>query len=268
MIIFPNAKINLGLNILNRRDDGYHNIETVLYPVKVKDALEIIESDQLLFSSSGLPIPGSAAENLCLKAWNLIARDLDVPKVHIHLHKQIPIGAGLGGGSADAAFCIRLLNEKFRLGLSIELMEDYSRQLGSDCAFFIKNQPVLATGKGDEFQPVHINLDQYFIVLAMPPVHVSTANADRGVRPVPEGADSLVDLESRPVEEWRDFLENGFEDAVFESYPVIKDLKDTLYQEGALYASMSGSGASVYGIFKNEIKLPELEQGNVVFYGV
>lgn len=267
MIIFPNAKINLGLKILNRRNDGYHNIETILYPIKLKDALEIIESDQVVFTSSGLQIPGSASENLCLKAWHMIAKDIELPKVHIHLHKQIPIGAGLGGGSADAACCIRLLNEKFRLNLSIHDMEDYSRRLGSDCAFFIQNKPVLATGRGDKMESSNINLDQYFIVMAMPGVHVSTAEAYREVIPN-AGGHSLNSLTNRPLEEWRDCLTNDFEDAVFKRYPVVKELKETFYNEGALYASMSGSGASVYAIFRDEICLPELEHTNTVFYGI
>lgn len=267
MIIFPNAKINLGLNIISRRDDGYHNIETILYPVKIKEALEIVEADELLFTSSGIHIPGSLNDNLCLRAWHLISKNVNLPKVHIHLHKQIPVGAGLGGGSADGAFCIRLLNEKFNLEFTASQMEDYARQLGSDCAFFIKNQPALASGKGDEFEPINLNLDKYFLVLVMPPVHVSTAEAYGRIK-TDSKATSLAGLEVLPMEGWRDFLKNDFECPVFESHPVIKNVKDALYEAGALYASMSGSGASVYGIFKNEIKLPLLENNNVVFYGI
>lgn len=267
MIIFPNAKINLGLNIISRREDGYHNIETVIYPVKIKDALEIVEAEELLFTSSGIHIPGNPSDNLCLRAWQLISKDVDLPKVHIHLHKQIPVGAGLGGGSADGAFCIRLLNEKFNLAFSASQMEEYARQLGSDCAFFIKNQPALATGKGDVLEAVNLSLDKYFLVLVMPSVHVSTAEAYRGINSDLK-ATSLAGLEGLPIEGWRDFLKNDFEETVFEIHPVIKNIKDVLYEAGALYASMSGSGASVYGIFKNEIKLPHLENQNVVFYGI
>ena len=267
MIIFPNAKINLGLNVINRRDDGYHNIETILYPVKIQDALEIIEADKLLFTSSGISIPGNPKENLCLKAWHLMSEDIDLPKVHIHLHKQIPVGAGLGGGSADGAFCIRLLNEKFNLTLSVSRMEDYARRLGSDCAFFIKNEPVVAWGKGDEFETVNLNLDKYFVVLVMPSVHVNTAEAYRGIQPHGSGF-VLKDLENLPVEDWKDVLMNDFEIPIFQNHPMIRDVKDSLYEAGALYASMSGSGASVYGIFKNQIRVPHLENNNSVFYGI
>lgn len=267
MIIFPNAKINLGLNIINRRDDGYHNLETILYPVKIKEALEIVEADELLFTTTGIKIPGISEENLCLKAWNLISKDVGLPKVYIHLHKQIPVGAGLGGGSADAAFCIRLLNEKFNLGFSVSRMQDYARQLGADCAFFIENRPILASGKGDVFENISLNLEQYFLVLVMPPVHVSTAMAYGNVKTRSSNFD-LQRLGNLPVEKWKDFLVNDFEYSVFQTFPLIKDIKEYLYQAGAVYASMSGSGASVYGIFKEKTVLKELEQDNLLFYDI
>jgi len=267
MIVFPNAKINIGLNIINRRTDGYHNLETIFYPVQIKDALEVIESDSLTFESSGIEIPGHANENLCLKAWHLLSDDFDIPQVGIHLHKGIPIGAGLGGGSADAAFFIKLMNEKFELGLTTEQMEDYARRLGADCAFFIRNNPVFAFGKGDEFEQLNFSLDGYFIVLVMPPVHVSTGEAYRGVRPAkPEK--SLKELISLPVSDWKYHVKNDFETSIFKNHPSIRGVKSALYEAGALYSSMSGSGASVYGIFKGEVKLDDLEKGNEVFYNV
>lgn len=266
MIIFPNAKINLGLNIINRRDDGFHNIETVFYPVKIKDALEIVEAEQFLFSSTGIP-SGNPEENLCVKAWNLIAEDYQIPSAHIHLHKQIPVGAGLGGGSADAAFCLRLLNEKFQLGMSVSQMQDYARKLGSDCAFFIENKPVFASGKGDQFQEIPLNLDKYYLVLAMPPVHVNTAEAYLGIKPHRSDF-SLAGLADLPLEEWRQRVKNDFEDTIFNKYPLIEKLKESFYDAGALYASMSGSGASVYGIFEKEVRMPELEQNNILYYGI
>ena len=266
MIIFPNAKINLGLKIINRRNDGYHNIATIFYPVKIKDALEIVEADELTFTSSGIPIPGDPLQNLCMKAWQLLSKDHSIPKVHIHLHKQIPVGAGLGGGSADAAFCIRLLNEKFNLQLDTTAMEDYARQLGSDCAFFIKNKPVIALGKGDEFESIELNLDKYFLVLVMPPVHVSTVDAYSGVQP--SGAGHLPDLLSLQPEQWRTVLQNDFEEPVFRKYPQISEIKKALYESGALYASMSGSGASVYAVFGKEVSLRDLERNNLVFYDI
>ncbi|NEU08095.1 4-(cytidine 5'-diphospho)-2-C-methyl-D-erythritol kinase [Flavihumibacter sp. R14] len=266
MIIFPNAKINLGLKIVGRRDDGYHNISTVFYPVNIKDALEVVEADKLTFTSTGIPIPGDPAENLCLKAWHLLSKDFHLPKVHIHLHKQIPVGAGLGGGSADAAFCIRLLNEKFKMKLTTVAMENYARSLGADCAFFIKNKTVVARGKGDEFSSIELNLDKYFKVLVMPPFHVQTGEAYRGIQP--SGVELTPDLLRLPPEKWRNVLVNDFEKPVFEMFPQIEKIKEALYGSGALYASMSGSGASVYGLFSAEVKLSDLEEDNLVFYGI
>lgn len=267
MILFPNAKINIGLNIINRREDGYHNLETVMYPIALKDAIELVEAKELKFSCSGINIPGDIEENLCLKVYMLMAMDHKLPAVHIHLHKHIPIGAGLGGGSADASFLIKLINNKFELNLSNQNMEDYASEIGSDCAFFIKNTPVFAYEKGNKFKKVDLDLSKYYIVLVMPPIHVSTADAYRGVniRSVSTRLTELIEL--RP-EDWKLNIRNDFEDTVFPKFPKIAELKSTLYSAGAVYASMSGSGASVYGIFSREVHLPELEKDNQVFYGV
>ncbi len=267
MLTFPNAKINIGLNIISRRSDGYHNLETVFYPVKIKDALEVIEADELSFEASGIEIPGYANENLCLKAYHLLKKDFDIPPVKIHLHKQIPIGAGLGGGSADAASFIRLMNDKFSLGLDDVAMENYARQLGADCAFFIQNMPVFAFGKGDEFSNIDLDLSAYYLVLVMPPVHVSTGEAYRGVKPGPPKS-SLKEQILIPIENWKAEIKNDFEESIFKNHSSIRGVKAALYEAGALYASMSGSGASVYGIFTPETKLPHLEKGNLVFYNV
>ena len=185
MIEFSNAKINIGLNIISRRPDGYHDLETVFYPIKINDVLEVIESDKLSFESSGLEIPGRLEDNLCIRGYHLLKKDHDVPPVKIHLHKNIPIGAGLGGGSSNAAFFIKLMNANFELGLSPDQMEDYARQLGADCAFFIRNRPVFAFDRGDEFEDIKLDLSAYKIVLVMPDEHVSTAEAYRGVKPAP-----------------------------------------------------------------------------------
>lgn len=267
MIAFPNAKINIGLNVTARRPDGYHNIETVFYPVKIHDVLELVEADELSFQSSGLEIPGFADENLCLKAYEMLKKDFNLPLIRIHLHKAIPIGAGLGGGSADAAFFIRLLNDKFQLGLNIQKMEEYARRLGADCAFFLHNRPVYAYDKGDRFREVDLNLDAYFKVLVMPDVHVSTGEAYRGVKPMPSDK-SLVDLIKLPVEEWKFHLKNDFEESVLRNHPEIRGVKAALYDAGAIYASMSGSGASVYGIFSGKITIPHLETENKVLYDI
>ncbi|WDF54118.1 4-(cytidine 5'-diphospho)-2-C-methyl-D-erythritol kinase [Mucilaginibacter sp. KACC 22063] len=267
MIVFPNAKINIGLNITAKRPDGYHNLETVFYPVKINDALEAIAAPQLSFTSSGINIPGEPEKNLCIKAYELIKNDYDLAPLKIHLHKHIPIGAGLGGGSADAAFFIKLINEQFSLGLSVEAMQNYARQLGADCAFFIENKPVYAFDKGDQFLPVELDLSNYVIVLVMPPVHVSTAEAYAGVKPEPAEHD-LQALIKLPVADWKDAIKNDFEISVFEKYPQIAAVKKALYDAGALYASMSGSGASVFGIFGTPPLLTHLEKDNQVFYNV
>lgn len=251
MINFPHAKINLGLNVTSRRPDGYHNIETIFYPIKLNDVLEVIEVGELGFESAGLDIPGRVEDNLCIKGYHLLKKDFDLPPVKIFLYKHIPIGAGLGGGSADAAFFIRLINQKFGLGLSDDQMIAYARQLGADCAFFIKGEPVFAHGKGDEFEDITLDLSQYTIALVMPPVHVSTAEAYRGVRPA-SAERSLKDLISLPVAEWRSYVKNDFEESVFKNHPEIRGVKAALYEAGALYASMSGSGSSVFGIFSKK----------------
>ena len=265
MIAFPNAKINIGLNIINRRADGYHNLETVFFPVMIKDVLEIIESDKLSFESSGLEIPGRAEDNLCIKGYHLLKNDFNIPPVKIHLHKHIPIGAGLGGGSADAAFLIRLLDEQFNLGLTVDQMITYARQLGADCAFFIQNKPVFAFDRGDEFEAVKLDLSKYKIVVVMPPVHVSTAEAYSGVNPAPV-RHSLMELIAEPVTKWKNVIKNDFETPVFKNHPVTRGVKASLYEAGALYASMSGSGASVFGIFDSTPDLSELGKSNQVFY--
>lgn len=267
MIAFPNAKINIGLNVTSRRPDGYHNLETVFYPIKISDALEIIRAGEMGFEASGLGIPGRTEDNLCLKGYDLLRQDFDLPPVHLHLHKHIPIGAGLGGGSSDAAFFIKLMNKEFSLGLSNEQMRNYARQLGADCAFFIEGKPVYAFGKGDEFEDVELDLSAYHLALVMPPAHVSTAEAYRGVKPRPADR-PLKELITLPVAEWKHFIRNDFEESVFKNHAVIRGVKSALYEAGALYACMSGSGASVFGIFETPPDLSALENDNQVFYNV
>lgn len=267
MIVFPNAKINIGLNVVNKRTDGYHNLESVFYPIKIYDALEVVLSDALRFTSSGNLIPGNPTDNLCLKAYRLIKKEHDLPPVNIHLHKNIPIGAGLGGGSADAGFFIKLLNEVCGIGLSIETMQNYARKLGADCAFFIDNKPVFAFEKGDQFEEINLDISDYCLVLVMPPVHVSTAEAYSGV----QAEISQHDLKSAlklPVAQWKDFIKNDFEVSVFQHHPEILSIKEALYQQGAIYAVMSGSGAAVFGIFSKKPGLRELEKANQVFFDV
>lgn len=267
MICFPNAKINLGLTITDRRADGYHNLESVIYPIRLHDALELVESDELSFTSSGLAIPGNTDSNLCVKAYHLLAADYSLPPVHIHLHKHVPIGAGLGGGSADAAFFLKLMNDKFELGLSVAQLETYAGLTGADCPFFIKNKPAFATGIGDQLQEISLDLSAYYLVLVTPDVHISTAEAYRGVKPATP-IYSLLESIQKPVSVWKNFIVNDFEKHVFEAYPQIRALKSSLYEAGAMYATMTGSGSSVVGIFEKPLVLPALEQEAQVYYGV
>ncbi len=265
MIVFPNAKINLGLHIVAKRPDGFHNIESCFYPVNWTDILEIISAGSFSFTSSGIPIPGDPAGNLCVKAYQAIKKDMDLSPVQMHLHKVVPIGAGLGGGSADGAFTIRLLNTNFNLGLSAVQMEDYARTLGSDCAFFIRNKPVFCYGKGDQFSEIQVNLSGYFIVLVNPQIHVGTAEAYAGITPM-QPATSLQEILQGSVASWRGKLINDFEKTVCSKYPAIAAVKDELYQKGALYASMTGSGSTVYGIFEQEQEITSVFPENYLIW--
>jgi len=267
MLAFANAKINLGLNLTEKRNDGYHNLETVFYPIKLNDVVEIIDADETSCIIKGIDIPGSAEDNICLKAFKSLQSDFNLPHQQIILLKNIPVGAGLGGGSADAAFLIKLVNDKFNLGLSIDKMQDYARVLGADCAFFIENKPTFAFGKGDEFKEIKIDLSNYYMVLVKPPIHVSTAEAYSKVN-VKQPQTILKELINLPLSEWKANIVNDFETSVFEKYPEIDEIKTKLYAAGATFALMSGSGSSVFAIFEKEVNLPELEEDNLVFYNV
>ncbi|TDQ07032.1 4-(cytidine 5'-diphospho)-2-C-methyl-D-erythritol kinase [Pedobacter metabolipauper] len=267
MLAFANAKINLGLNVIEKRTDGYHNLETVFYPVKLYDVIEITDAPQTRCFIKGIDIPGGTTDNICLKAYQLLKNDFDLPPQQITLLKNIPVGAGLGGGSSDAAFLIKLLNTKFNLSLSDLQMEAYAGKLGADCPFFIRNKPVFATGIGDVFSPIEIELSNYYIVLVKPAVHVSTADAYHGIKPM-DAITSLKDLIHLPLKDWKSNLKNDFENTVFSKYPEIERVKNELYRSGALFAAMSGSGSCVFAVFDQDIKLPELEKNNKVFYNV
>ena len=260
MVVFPNCKINLGLHILNKREDGYHNIETVFYPVPLKDALEIIPSgntDAIQFTSSGLVISGDAATNLCSKAYHLLKKDYPIlPNVKMHLHKVIPMGAGLGGGSADAAFTLQLLDKLFKLNLSTPQLLEYSLQLGSDCPFFILNEPCVATGRGEIMEKIKLDLSAYQLMLVNPGIHVNTAEAFGllASQKIDDSSVSLKNIITKPVNTWQHFLTNHFETVLVNKYPLIKEIKETLYNMGASYAAMSGSGSTVYGLFEKRAR--------------
>jgi 4-diphosphocytidyl-2-C-methyl-D-erythritol kinase len=262
VIVFPNCKINLGLNIIRKRSDGFHDIETIFYPLAIHDALEIIQTAleeniqssifNIQFSTSGLIVDGKAEDNLCPRAWQLLKKDFpELPSVKMHLHKTIPYGAGLGGGSADAAFTLTLLNRNFNLQLSTEKLLGYALQLGSDCPFFIINKPCFATGRGESLEPIALNLSAYTFVIVNPGIHVNTAEAFSLVTPALPSI-SVKQIIQQPVETWRGELKNDFEEAIFSKYPEIKNIKEELYKAGAVYASMSGSGSTVYGIFEKD----------------
>jgi 4-diphosphocytidyl-2-C-methyl-D-erythritol kinase len=249
VITFPNCKINLGLNITNKRSDGYHDLETVFYPIGLKDAIEVIEKEDFKFSTSGLAIEGDHQNNLCNKAYHLLKKDLpQLPALHLHLHKAIPMGAGLGGGSADGAFTLKLLNKKFGLSLSEKLLLEYALQLGSDCPFFIINKSCFAKGRGEVLEQIDIDLSAFKIVIVHPGIHISTAWAFSNIKPsIPKK--SIKEIIKQPIQTWKDELKNDFEDSVFLQHPEIKKIKTELYDAGAIYASMSGSGSALYGIF-------------------
>ncbi|RNC64615.1 4-(cytidine 5'-diphospho)-2-C-methyl-D-erythritol kinase [Proteiniphilum sp. X52] len=279
MICFPNAKINLGLHVVSRRKDGYHNLETIFYPVGLKDALEIIpavepgvkgaagvpqssastgstagerpSAAKYRFFQTGIPIEGSPENNLAVKALHLIATEKKLPEIDIHLLKKIPPGAGLGGGSSDAACMLRLLNEAFDLGYSKEELMLRAARLGADCPFFILNRPAFASGTGDELEPIEMDLSDYTLILVKPDIMVSTKEAYAMITPRKPDL-PLRDIIRKPPETWRELLKNDFELPVFKKFTEICRIKQQLYEMGAVYASMSGSGSSVFGLFEKE----------------
>lgn len=275
MIAFPNCKINLGLNILRKRTDGFHDIETVFYPLPIKDIVEIIHAESITnnspgtpktngksgvhFVPSGLEIPGEKELNLCIKAYHLLQKDFpDLPPIQLFLHKVIPIGAGLGGGSADGAFTLKLLNEKFQLKLKMEKLLDYALQLGSDCPFFILNRPCIATGRGEFLEVIQLDLSRYFFVLVNPGIFINTSWAFQQVTPSnPPG--KIAEIMAQPIAAWSSRLNNAFEMPVFSEYPQLAEIKKRLYDSGAIYSSLSGSGSCIYGIFESEPEIDSLK---------
>lgn len=259
MIVYPNAKINIGLNVVEKRPDGYHNLETVFYPIALQDALEIKEIVENVppcgyrLKVMGTVLDGSPDDNLVIRAYKLLRDDYHLPPVSIGLYKHVPTGAGLGGGSSDAAYTIKTLNERFSLGMTVEKMEEYCAQLGADCAFFVQNKPVFATGIGNIFQPIEMDLKNKHLVLVKPDIFVSTKDAYAKVN-VHHPEKSLPEILSQPIETWKDTVVNDFEASVFPKYPEIAAIKDLMYDLGAIYASMSGSGSSVFGIFNAPVE--------------
>lgn len=252
MILFPNCKINLGLHVVQKRSDGYHDLETVFFPVPFRDILEIIPSTTFRFTSSGIPIPGDPSSNLCVKAYDLLKQQFpDLPPVHIHLHKIIPMGGGLGGGSSNGSFTLLALNQLFDLKLSQDALMDFALELGSDCPFFILNQPAYATGRGEKLEQITINLNGYYLALILPGIHVSTAQAFSGIIPKQPIISLKNCIASNPAA-WKNEVINDFETSVFPIHPTIAQIKSDLYAQGAVYASMTGTGSTVFGLFKEK----------------
>jgi 4-diphosphocytidyl-2-C-methyl-D-erythritol kinase len=270
MISFPNAKINIGLNIIRRRNDGYHDIETVFYPVNFCDILEILEnpsgSHMPLFHNTGLPIDVPLDKNLCVKAYRLLQKDYKIPEISIHLHKIIPYGAGLGGGSSDAVFTISLLNMLFSLGLSKEKIQNYALLLGSDCVFFTENKPVIARGRGELVENIDLRLAGFYIVIVKPQFGISTIEAYSEVIPH-YPVHNLSESIQTKIEKWPELIVNDFEKHLFEKYTKLPKIKEKLYEIGALYAAMSGSGSAIYGIFRDEPEITGLFPGSFVWKG-
>lgn len=250
MLYFSNAKINLGLNITSKRPDGYHNIETVFYPVKLKDAMEFIPAEHLSLTSTGIVVDCEMSQNLMVKAYQLLRQDLNLPSLAFHIHKTTPFGAGLGGGSANAAFTLIELNRFFQLELSEAQLLNYARKLGADCAFFIKNRAVFANGKGDVFKTLDLDLSAYSILLIHPGFGISTPEAYAQAKPQ-LAQKSIERIIGQDIATWKTELHNDFEHHLFQMHPVLAEIKSQLYQLGAIYASLSGSGSSMYGLFKH-----------------
>ena len=254
MIVFPKAKINLGLNILNLRTDGYHNLSTIFYTIGLQDVMEINPSGKISISFSGLPIKGDDSSNLCLKAFDLFKRDFNIAPISMHLHKVIPMGAGLGGGSSDGTATLLAMNEIYNLNISKQALVNYALELGSDCPFFVDDSPSYATGRGEELKSIDVDLTAYKFVLVCPQIHISTAeafgnlNSDRNQLSITKELDE-------PVSKWKYFLTNDFEAGAFLSHPRLKEIKAELYNQGAVYASMTGTGSAIFGLFSQDAEI-------------
>lgn len=269
MITFPNIKINLGLQVMHKREDGFHTIESVFYPIPFCDMLEVIEKNhipnKIELLTEGLRIAGNVHANLIVKAYHLLDSMYQLPPVQVCLYKKIPMGAGLGGGSSNGAFMLTLLNDKFNLNISHQTLKTLAAKLGSDCAFFIDNEPAYLFGKGHELNPCSISLKGKHLVLLAPPFHSNTQMAYAGVKPRGAFEGNLLSLLETPISQWKNLIRNDFEHSVFENFPVLQELKNKLYQIGAVYASMSGSGSAMYGIFEETPVIDESMNQMVIF---
>lgn len=255
MLFFPNAKINIGLNILNKRADGYHNIETIVVPIALKDSLEFIPSKNFKFTTSGYKLDIDSQNNICTKTYNILKEKYKLPILSFHLHKAIPAGAGLGGGSANAAFLLKAINKYFELSISNSELKNIAANLGSDCPFFIDNIPCIATSKGEILEPITLNLTNCKLIIIHPKIHINTAWAYKNSKQQNKKNNLKEIVKNEPLTNWKKYIVNDFEETVFNFYPEIKEIKNKLYENGAIYASMTGSGSAVYGIFEKDKKI-------------
>ncbi len=271
MIVFPKAKINLGLRVTGRRSDGYHDIETIFYPVMLCDALEFVVTGAKIkkdfLTVTGINTGSDPEDNLVIKAVIRLRKIYSFPQLKIHLHKAIPVGSGLGGGSSDAAYLLKAVNRSFGLGITESELKEISLHLGSDCPFFIDDLPAFATGRGEKLEPVEPVLKGYYLILLKPEASISTSEAYRNCLPG-HPSTGLLQLIYHPVTEWKKCILNDFEDYAFKKHPLIGEIKNSLYKSGALFSLMSGSGSSVYGIFQEKPRLPEKLKKSVIFEGV
>ena len=249
MILFPPCKINIGLHVLHKRNDGYHAIDSLMYPVSICDILEVIKSDTFEFTNSGITIPGDGQMNICIKAFHLMQKEYGISPIKIHLHKVIPMGGGLGGGSSDGTYTLRAINDLFNLDLTEERLQELAAQLGSDCPFFVKAVPQVATGRGEVLAAVDFSLQGMYLYMVNIGIHVSTAQAFSKVA-FYKKQETISELIKNPFDQIKDELINSFESSVFDSYPILNEIKSIFFEEGAVYAAMSGSGSTMYGIFK------------------
>ncbi len=251
MVVFPNVKINLGLHVLRKRSDGYHDLDTCFYPVPLTDILEAIPASEFSLTQTGLTVPGDSDSNLCVKAYKLLKDRHDIPPVKMHLHKIVPMGAGLGGGSSDGAFTILLLNSLFDLNLSEAQMRSYAAQLGSDCPFFIVNRPMTGSGTGTDLHPIDISLAGTYIRIIHPGIHISTVQAYSNLTPT-ENREPVSSLLRADKHSWKDGLQNDFCNSAYREFSILNEIEKSLYNDGAFYACMSGSGSAVFGLFEKE----------------
>lgn len=253
MILFPPSKINIGLYVLHKRNDGYHALDTLMYPIPICDILEVVKSENFEFSNSGLTIPGEGQMNICIKAYQLMVKEYQISPIKIHLHKVIPMGGGLGGGSSDGTYTLRAINDLFNLDLTVERLQELAAQLGSDCPFFVKAVPQVATGRGEVLGAVDFSLQGMYLYMVNVGIHVSTAQAFSKVA-FYKKQETISELIKNPFDQIKDELINSFESSVFDSYPVLQEIKSIFIEQGAIYSAMSGSGSTMYGIFQ---KCPE-----------